>query len=97
MSRARSVLIAVLLGTLAVSAPVAAQGTLAPDAALQFFTNSAAVCATCELNVYAAGTSTRATTYSESTLTTANANPVILDSVGARWSTSAQGRPTASS
>ena len=82
MSRVRAVLIAVLLGTLAMSVPVAAQGTIAPDAALQFFTNSAAVCASCELNVYTAGTSTRATTYSESTLTTANANPVILDSAG---------------
>lgn len=82
MSRVWSVLIAGVLGALAWSAPAAAQGTLAPDAALQFFTNSAAVCASCELNVYATGTSTRATTYSESTLTTANTNPVILDSAG---------------
>ncbi len=31
------------------------------------------------LNVYSAGTTTPSSSYSESTLTTANANPIVLD------------------
>ena len=65
------------------SQPVMAQnGTLAPVIRHQFFTAAGAVCSGCLLNAYQAGTTTRLDTYSNVTLTTTNANPIVLDSAG---------------
>lgn len=65
------------------SQPVAAQnGTLAPVVRHQFFTSAGAVCGGCLLNAYAAGTTTRLDTFSDVTLTTPNANPIVLDAAG---------------
>jgi hypothetical protein len=60
----------------------AQSGTIAPNAVFTGFTNSGAVCSSCRLYTYASGTSTPATVYSNSTLTTPHANPIILDSAG---------------
>ena len=58
------------------------QGTPIPWTRPQFFDNSGAVCGLCELNSYAAGTTTRQDIFSNITLTTATANPLILDAAG---------------
>jgi hypothetical protein len=57
-------------------------GTVAPAFLQQFFTNAGAPAASHKLFVYLAGTTTKVNTYSEVTLTTANANPIVLDSAG---------------
>lgn len=44
--------------------------------------NSGAVCAGCLLDTFQAGTTTRLATYTDSALTTAQANPVVLDTAG---------------
>src|SRR6185437_2325827 len=49
---------------------------------VQFFNNSGAPCNACTLDAFAAGTTTRQDTYSDSAGTTANANPIVLDSNG---------------
>jgi hypothetical protein len=58
------------------------QGTIAPIAKHQFFTNAGAVAASHKLCSWQAGTTTPLATYSNSTLTAANTNPIILDSAG---------------
>lgn len=82
MHRAWQALITAALLLVALPWPAAPQGTVMPYARIQLLTNTGAVCASCELNVYQAGTTTRTNTYSDSTLSTANANPVVLDSAG---------------
>lgn len=57
-------------------------GTVMPYAKIQFFDNNGDPCNGCLLSTFAAGTSTPLATYSESTLTTPNANPVVMDSAG---------------
>lgn len=57
-------------------------GTPAPVISHQFLTNTGAVCSGCLLNAYLTGTTTRQDTFTEVTLTTANANPIVLDSAG---------------
>lgn len=57
-------------------------GTLAPLGKIQYFTNAGAPADGYQLFFYEAGTSTKATTYSDADLTTPNANPVVLDSSG---------------
>lgn len=57
-------------------------GTLAPLGKIQYFTNDGDPADGYQLFFYEAGTSTKATTYSDSDLTTPNANPVVLDSAG---------------
>jgi hypothetical protein len=49
---------------------------------LQAFTNAGAVLASGKVNTYQPGTTTAVTTYTDNTLGTANANPIILDSHG---------------
>ena len=63
--------------------PAAAQnGTVMPAPKAIFYDNNGAPCDGCKLCAYASGTTTPQNTFSELTLTTANANPVILDSAG---------------
>lgn len=68
-----------LLGLVSVSAQ---NGTVMPYAKIQLFDNNGDPCNGCLLSTFAAGTSTPLATYSESTLTTPNANPVVMDSAG---------------
>lgn len=63
--------------------PVLAQsGTLAPLGRAQYFADDGSPLAAGKLYTYAAGTTTPAATYTDSTLSTANSNPIILDSAG---------------
>lgn len=55
---------------------------LAPTPRLQFFTTNGTPCAGCSLYTYAAGSSTPQATYVDSSGTTPNSNPIILDSMG---------------
>ena len=55
---------------------------LSPQPTLQFFNNNATFLAGGQLSTYAAGTSTPQATYTDSTQTTVNANPVILNARG---------------
>lgn len=71
----------VLLATLA-SPLLAATGTIAPFPRHQFFDNNGDPCTGCLLFTYVAGSSTKVSTYSEVSLTTANANPLTLPSNG---------------
>lgn len=57
-------------------------GTIAPFPYHQFFDASGNPLAGAKLFCYAAGTSTKQNTYSDSALSSANANPIILDSAG---------------
>lgn len=57
-------------------------GTLLPYAKTQWFTDAGAVADGYQLFVYLAGTSTKASLYSDSDLTTPLSNPVVLDSSG---------------
>jgi len=56
--------------------------TLSPSPKLQFFTAAGVPLVGGKLFTYASGTTTPLATYTDSTGTTANANPVILDSRG---------------
>lgn len=73
-----------LLFVLLTAVPAIAQetGTLAPVAKQQFFKNNGDVCVACKLYTYSAGTTTPQTTYTDSALAVANANPIILDAGG---------------
>lgn len=66
------------------AAPAHAQaiGTAMPWVAQQWSDNSGNPCNACKLYTYASGTTTPLSTYSDVALTTANANPVILDAAG---------------
>ena len=66
----------------AAQASVYSQGTVAPVIRHQLFDSTGVVCASCLLNAYTAGTTTRQDTFSDSALLTANANPIVLDSAG---------------
>jgi hypothetical protein len=57
-------------------------GTAAPYVKLQFFDNNGAVANGYQLFIYEAGTTTKATTYTNSSLSALNTNPIILDSAG---------------
>lgn len=59
-----------------------AQGTLIPFVPQQFYDSNGDPCSGCKLYTYAAGTSTPQATYSDVTLTTANANPVVINAAG---------------
>jgi len=56
--------------------------SVAPFPYHQFFTNAGAPAASHQLFTYASGTSTKLATYSDADLTSANANPIVLDSAG---------------
>lgn len=81
-TRKRLLSLAVALGV-GLSAVLVAQniGTPMPPP-LQFFDNSGNPLSSGTISTYVAGTSTSAVTYSNHTLATANANPVVLDSAG---------------
>jgi hypothetical protein len=74
---ARSVALLLLIVSLS-----AQNGTVMPYAKLQLFDSNGDPCNGCLLSTFAAGTSTPLATYSESTLATPNANPVVMDSAG---------------
>ena len=76
---ARSVALLVLLAVVSLSGQ---NGTVMPYAKIQFFDNNGDPCNGCLLYTYNSGTTTPLATYSESTLTTPNANPVVMDSAG---------------
>lgn len=57
-------------------------GPLIPNVKPQFFDSNGDPLSGGKLYVYSAGTTTEVTSYSEYTLTTANTNPIILDSRG---------------
>ena len=59
-----------------------AQGTIIPNIAQTFLDASGNECSGCLLDTWQAGTTTALATYSNSTLTTPNANPVVMDSAG---------------
>lgn len=61
-----------------------AQTTVAPflNSEIQLLDNNGAVCSGCFLDTFAAGTTTPLVTYSESTGTTPNSNPIVLSSAG---------------
>jgi hypothetical protein len=76
----KTLLLAVIIALFAgISFP---QGATAPFVKPQFFTDAGVMCAGCSLYTYAAGTTTLTATYSNSTLTTPNANPIVLDTAG---------------
>jgi hypothetical protein len=55
---------------------------VAPEFIQHFFLTNGSVCAGCQLFVYQAGTTTKTPTYIDSTGTTTNTNPVIMNSRG---------------
>ena len=73
----------VLASSLLVPAAADAQATVIPIP-YPSFENSAGTgpCASCRLYAYAAGTSTLLSTYSDSALTVANVNPLVLNAAG---------------
>lgn len=77
----RSVLLALSL-CLALPLVAAGQGTLAPNPVITVLDASGDPVSSAKVYTYLAGTSTPATVYSESTLTTPHANPVVADSAG---------------
>jgi hypothetical protein len=52
------------------------------DLNAQFFTNQGVILAGGKVQVYAAGTTTPADTYTDSTLAVKNSNPIVLNSAG---------------
>lgn len=73
----------ILLGILALSASAFAQTPLLmPTPQQQFFTNTGAVCSGCFLYTYVSGTNTPQATFTDYTGSTANTNPIILNSSG---------------
>jgi hypothetical protein len=59
-----------------------ATGTLSPWPKPQFFDTNGDPCSSCRLFTYTAGTSTKLSTYSDVNLSSANTNPIVLDSAG---------------
>lgn len=76
-------ILAIWLLILSMVVPAFAQtGTVAPSPLFVAFDNSGVKCSLCKLYTYSAGTTTPLATYTDSSLTVANANPTILDSAG---------------
>jgi hypothetical protein len=71
-----------LIGLLAFSPLHAATGTIAPFPKHVFLNNSGLPCVGCKLFTYSAGTTTKVNSYTEVTLSSANTNPIVLDSAG---------------
>lgn len=78
----RSRLLAVLIACLVPPAGLHAQGSPMVEPKQQFFSDAGTVLASGTINTYACGGTTPLATYSEPTLVTSNANPVVLDSAG---------------
>ncbi len=71
-----------LASVLLSASSVGAQGLVMPSVPGQYFDDNGDPCAACSLYSYAAGTSTPLGTYSNNTLSTPNANPIVLDAAG---------------
>ena len=84
MNRFKIVLLATVLVTLSWPVPSLGQttGSMAPILIHTFLDSSGNPLSGALVDVYLAGGTTRVTTYSESSLTTENANPVVADSAG---------------
>lgn len=83
LKRALTIVLIAVLMTAGLELPArAATGTIAPFPKHQFFDANGNPCNACLLFTYLSGTSTPVSTYSESTLSSANANPIILPSDG---------------
>lgn len=80
--RARRGWLLALLLLLLWPVPAGTQGTVIPDPSPQFFDSNGDPCNGCLLNAYQAGTTTRQNVYSDSALTVAHTNPVVLNSAG---------------
>lgn len=64
------------------SSEAKAQGTNVPWIPIQFLTAAGLPCSGCTLDTWAAGTTTAQATFSDSTLSTQNANPVVMNTAG---------------
>lgn len=64
--------------------------TISPSPHLQFLTNAGAVLASGTLATYAAGTDDELATYSDEDGTVENANPILLNSAGRPWNSTAE-------
>ena len=84
VSRLASHATALIVALIALCWPLTAraQGTIIPFVPQQFYDSNGDPCSGCKLYAYAAGTSTPQATYSDVTLTTANANPVVMNAAG---------------
>lgn len=83
MRSLRNSLVVLLAALLAGGAALASTTTaLTPWPKAYFTDNTGAMCAGCLLFTYNAGTTTKLNTYTDNTGTTANANPIVLDSTG---------------
>lgn len=80
----RAFVTATILLLLALLCPwtASAQGTVMPYPNFLWVDTNGNPCNACTLDTWAAGTTTNQATYSDSALTTANANPVVLNSAG---------------
>jgi len=80
---ARSVsLAAAVLAAVLLSPPSDATTVISPDPKLRFEDNNGNPCTGCKVFTYAAGSTTKVVTYTDSTGGTANADPIILDTRG---------------
>lgn len=79
---ARIVAVSALLVGLLVSTSAAQTGQVMPPPKFTAYDSNGDPCNGCKLFAYAAGTTTKQDTYTSSSLGTANANPVVLDSAG---------------
>lgn len=73
---------ALILALFGMVAPAWAQGTAVPYTIPQYFDNNGDPLSGGRMCVFAAGTSTAATTYTTALLNVANANPIVLNSAG---------------
>lgn len=80
--RVKRLLVGVLLCLLTLPAVASGQGTVLVGPKFVAQDNNGVPCNGCLLYSFSAGTTTPLATYSESTLTTPNANPVVMDSAG---------------
>lgn len=70
-----------VLTVLCLATPALAQGVM-PTPVQTFWDNQGNPCAACRLYAFAAGTTTPQATFTESTLTTAQSHPIVLDASG---------------
>lgn len=75
-------LILLLIAMLAWPSSLFSQATVAPVMRLQFLNNAAAACNGCKLYTYLAGTTTEQVVYTNSALSSAAPNPVVMNSAG---------------
>lgn len=78
----RTVILAVLAVVVLAQVGGTATGTLAPYFKVTLLDANGDPCSSCRLFTYEAGSSTKQTTYSNVSLSSANANPIVADSAG---------------